>query len=72
MMDALHNSMLEWWNELVQLTPQIIGEILNCYAAKVDYTLVLLPCDVMDWQFGKDLCGIVLPPMRIRKTVEWR
>ncbi len=72
MIDTLQSSMLEWWNELVCLTLQIVGEILNCYVAEVDYSSVLLPCNVMDWEFGRDLCGIVLPLMRIQKTVEQR
>lgn len=64
--------MLEWWNKIVHLTPQIVGEILNCYVAEVDYSSVLLPCDMMDWEFRRDLYGIVLPPIRIQKIVEQR
>ncbi|PBK78400.1 hypothetical protein ARMSODRAFT_39716 [Armillaria solidipes] len=72
MREALRLCMLERWKELVVMPLGIISEIMNCYVTNVDATSTFTICDIMDWEFSRDLCASVLPPMRRRKNTEKR
>ncbi len=68
LIEALKCLPLNRWAKLVEMPPQIMGEIMNWYKANIDPEFDLGLGDV-NYEFSRDFCAPVLCLIMIHKCV---